>query len=191
MTVAADAKGAAAVREWIEAAAPSHPSLLDEQLRVAELYHVRNVPAAFWIDERGEVVRANDPIYALRRDRATGETTPDTEYRDALRDWVAGGGAVQYAQDAAALAERRGRVELRDVEAATEFRLGVHLAQRGRQAAAQAHFERAHRLRPENWTYRRQAWSFEGAGMDTIMRAIQAPDAPLFYPDLNLKPRRV
>ncbi len=40
-----------------------------------ELYNTRNVPAVFWIDETGVIVRANDPIYIQRRNRETGETT--------------------------------------------------------------------------------------------------------------------
>ena len=67
VTVACDAGGLPAVEEFAKAAAQKHPSALDPDLAVADLYHVRNIPAAFWIDERGRMVRANDPIYAQRR----------------------------------------------------------------------------------------------------------------------------
>jgi hypothetical protein len=75
VTIAADAGGRDVVEPWIQAARPSHLTLLDPDLAVASLYNVRNVPSAFWIDESGRIVRANDPIYVLRRDRATGETS--------------------------------------------------------------------------------------------------------------------
>ena len=66
-----DGRGADVV---ITAAGQQHPSLLDDQLRMAELYDVRNVASAFWIDETGRMVRANDPIYAQRRNRETGRS---------------------------------------------------------------------------------------------------------------------
>jgi len=75
ITIACDAKGNAAVEPFITAARQEHPSLLDVNLHVAELYDARNVPAAFWIDETGRIVRANDPIYAQRRNRDTGEVS--------------------------------------------------------------------------------------------------------------------
>jgi len=36
-------------------------------------------------------VRANDPIYALRRNPTTGETSRNEKYLNAVRDWVANG----------------------------------------------------------------------------------------------------
>ena len=43
--------------------------------------------------------------------------------------------------------------------AAACFELGQHLARAGEMADAAAWFREAHRLQPENWTYKRQAWS--------------------------------
>src|SRR5712692_12127347 len=106
MTVAVDAKGAVAAEPFMTAARQQHPSLLDDKLRVAELYDVRNVPAAFWIDENGRMVRANDPIYAQRRNRETGEVTINQGYLDAVRDWVAKGPASAYTMDAKRLESR-------------------------------------------------------------------------------------
>ncbi len=106
VTIACDAKGKAAAEPFTTAAHQQHPSLLDEKLRVAELYGVRNVPAAFWIDENGRMVRANDPIYAQRRNRETGEVTINQEYLNAVRDWVAKGAASAYTMDAKRLTTR-------------------------------------------------------------------------------------
>jgi hypothetical protein len=184
--VAADARGAIAAQPWIEAAAPGHPSLLDTQLRVADLYNIRNVPAAFWIDEGGDFVRASDPVYVLRRNTETGESTRNEAYLQALRDWAAHGRESSYAQDGKALELRRGSRDRSDEEASASFQLGVYLAQHGHPEAARPHFDRAERLRPDRWTHRRQAWSYAGADRDTIVARIRDPAAPPFYPDLDL-----
>ena len=44
--------------------------------------------------------------------------------------------------------------------AAACFELGQHLHRSGRPDDAVRWFREAHRLQPENWTYKRQAWSF-------------------------------
>src|SRR5258708_18594529 len=51
-------------RPWIEAASPTHPSLIDTEYLVADLYNMVNVPTVLWIDEQGRVVRPNDITYA-------------------------------------------------------------------------------------------------------------------------------
>ena len=47
--------------------------------------------------------------------------------------------------------------------AAAHFELGQHLWQAGDTDGAVVHFNEAHGLQPENWTYKRQAWSLVGA----------------------------
>jgi len=47
-------------REFIERAAPTHPSVIDTEHVVAELYHIVNVPTMIWIDEKGRVCRPHD-----------------------------------------------------------------------------------------------------------------------------------
>ena len=47
-------------RPYIERAHPTHPSLIDSEHRLADLYHIINVPTMVWIDEAGRVVRPND-----------------------------------------------------------------------------------------------------------------------------------
>src|SRR5947207_468966 len=51
ITVAMDSGGAADARQWIEAAKPTHPSLIDIQHVVAELYDWVNRPES-WTFER-------------------------------------------------------------------------------------------------------------------------------------------
>ncbi len=189
VTVAADAKGMAAAEKFIAAANPRHPSLVDQKLQVAELYDARNVPAAFWIDETGRMVRANDPVYAQRRNRETGEVTLNQEYLDAVRDWVAKGQHSSHVMDSARLESRLPALEFDDVLAAAFFHLGTYLALNDQPAAALVHFKRAHALRPENWTYKRQAWSLGDIARDygtTFAEALKDPAAGPFYPPVDL-----
>jgi hypothetical protein len=191
LTIACDAKGNAAVEPFITAAHP-HPSLVDGKLRVAELYDARNVPSAFWIDEGGRIVRANDPIYARRRNRETGEVTVNQEYLDAVRDWVAKGPQSAFLMDQERIASRLPALDAGDVEAAAEFHLGTYLALRSQPGDALVHFKRAHELRPDNWTYKRQAWSFGDIVRDygtTFQEALKDPASGPFYPPLDLTPK--
>ena len=50
--------------------------------------------------------------------------------------------------------------------AAASFELGQHLHRAGHPEAAVPWFREAHRLQPDNWTYKRQAWEF----VDPIMQ---------------------
>jgi hypothetical protein len=189
VTIACDAKGSAAAEPFITAARQQHPSLVDEKLRVAELYDVRNVPSIFWIDESGRMVRANDPVYAQRRNRETGETTTNDEYLNAVRDWVANGANSAYLMDEGRLDSRLPDLEFDDVAAAASFQLGTYLALHDKSADALVHFKRAHALRPENWTYKRQAWSLGDIERDygtTFQEALKDPAAGPFYPPLDL-----
>ncbi len=47
-------------RPFIEGAKATHPSLIDTEHRLAELYHIVNVPTIIWIDEQGRVCRPHD-----------------------------------------------------------------------------------------------------------------------------------
>ena len=66
VTVALDAGGAEAAKPFVDKAAPSHPSLLDEGHVVDELFGVVNVPNGVWIDEDGMVVRPAEPAFPGR-----------------------------------------------------------------------------------------------------------------------------
>jgi hypothetical protein len=190
LTVASDAKGRTAVEPFTTAARQQHPSVIDDKLRVAELYDVRNVPSAFWIDESGRMVRAGDPIYAQRRNRETGELTVNNEYLDAVRDWVVNGPKSSYLMDQKRLESRLPALDFDDVAAAASFHLGTYLALHGHPEEALAQFKRAHALRPENWTYKRQAWNLGDIERDygtTFQEAIKDPASGSFYPPLDLK----
>src|SRR5258708_32920720 len=65
-TVALDTAGTEAVRPWMEAANPDHPSLIDQAHLLDELLGVVNVPNGVWIDEQGMIVRPPEPAYPRR-----------------------------------------------------------------------------------------------------------------------------
>ena len=189
ISVACDTKGAEAAESWIRAANPQHPSLIDTQHRVPELYSTRNVPAAFWIDEDGRIVRANDPIFARQRSRDTEEVTINEEYLNALRDWVENGAKSIYLQDEVATQTRMMPPTMEDAQAMTYFRLGTYLTQTGHNEDAVAHFKQAQALKPQNWNYKRQAWNLGDIERDygtTLQVARQDPDSQPFRPPLDL-----
>jgi tetratricopeptide (TPR) repeat protein len=179
--------GREAGQQFIDAAKPTHPSLIDENFVVAGLYNTKNVPAAFWIDEAGAIVRANDPIYIQRRNRETGETTINERYLNALRDWVAKGPASVYVTPPDETTRRLGEPDADNELAMAHFRLGSYLSQAGHKDAAVQHFKRAHALKPDNWNYKRQAWNLGNIEQDygTTFQQEMQKGIP-FYPPLQM-----
>jgi tetratricopeptide (TPR) repeat protein len=185
--VAVDSKGWDVLKPFTEAAGTKHPSLLDQQFLVAELYNAKNVPAAFWIDEGGRIVRANDPIYAQRRNRETGETTTNERYLNAVRDWVAKGDASIYVTRPEETGKRMGEPDVDNARAMVHFRLGAYLESHGRHEEAVEELKRAHALKPDNWNLKRQAWNLGNIEQDfgtTFQQELQK-GIP-FYPPLEL-----
>ena len=178
VTVALDTGGADAAGSWIDAAAPEHPSLIDEAHRLDELLGIVNVPMGVWVDEDGIIVRPPEvahpgravlgdmlrehglpkdaPPLLIETLREAGKFTVDpTKYAAALRDWD----AHALPPEEVVARSRPRPPELS--EAAAHFELGQHLHRAGEVDGAREHFRAAHRLDPDNWTYKRQAWSFE------------------------------
>jgi hypothetical protein len=163
---------------WIDAAEPTHPSLIDTTHVTDELFGFVNIPMAVWINEDGTIVRpaegASIERSALRDmeipdglperlDRILREVKkiPDnaTDYRAAIIDWVQHGGTSRYAltpDEVVARSQPRGADEAR---AAACFELGEHLLRTVGHDAAVPWWREAHRLYPGNWTYKRQAWT--------------------------------
>ena len=176
ITVAMDSGGADDVRQWIEAARATHPSLIDARHHVAELFGWVNVPSNAWIDEDGHLVRPNDPGFAGEYFRNMMEPDFDfhammkeygrmrDRYLDAVRDWVANGPASRWALTPDAVRTRLSAPNPDHARAAALFRLGTLLHERGRRDDAQAAFAEAKRLRPESWNFKRQAWHLEEPG---------------------------
>jgi hypothetical protein len=168
---------------WIAAAKPTYPTLIDRELRLAELYGIVNVPQAVWIDEAGRIVRPAEPAGAYegfrQMNRATREMPEEVAqrtarakalYLDAIRDW-----ARQGARSAYAFTPEQARAHLPAVteDAATAqamFRLAQFLIRHGEQAEAERWIREASRLHPESWCIWRQ-----GAGVTELGLAAQ-PD---------------
>jgi hypothetical protein len=180
VTVALDVEPEAA-RPWIERARPEHPSLIDRAHVVDELFGVVNVPNGVWIDEEGLIVRPAEPAFPERPDPPSwqGERplpeglsdhmravllearkirTEPRKYTAALRDWVARGKDSPFALPPDEVIARSGRRGTAEATAAAHFELGQHLWRLGRTDLAVPHWRAAHRLQPDNWTYKRQAW---------------------------------
>ncbi len=183
VTVALDVGGVEHAGSWIDKAQPAHPALIDETHVLDELLGVLNVPSGIWIDEDGMLVRPPEPAWpgkAMFREQLKGLKLPDdvdpaitralevtAELKidpaaplERLRDWVARGAASPYAMtpdEVIAASRPRGAGQS---AAAAHFELGQHLWRAGDEDGAVAHFKEAHRLQPDNWTYKRQAWQF-------------------------------
>ncbi len=201
VAVALDAGGPDAVREFIRppepilvpapmqaimgwspeqyagAAAPTYPCLIDEKHVVAELYDMKNVPMAVWIDEEGRIVRPAEPAgatdgfrsmdrttYTLPSDVADAGRAARARYVAALRDWVERGSASRFALSEDDARERVAGPTATDALAAASFRLGQYLRERGNPELAKPWFDEAARLCPDRWTYFRQALQLEKVG---------------------------
>jgi hypothetical protein len=184
VTVALDAGGVKAAAPFIDAASPEHPSLIDEAHVLDSLLGLYNVPMAVWIDEDGVLVRPPEvahpgrnvlremmlehgipedaPQYVLDMLAETAKIRVKPErYGAALRDWAEKGAESEFALSPDDVVERSRPRPPEVSAAAAHFELGQHLHAAGELDAARAHFRESHRLDPGNWTYRRQAWSFE------------------------------
>lgn len=184
VTIALDADPEAA-RPWIAAAQPEHPSLIDRAHLVDELFGIVNVPSSVWIDEAGTIVRPPETAYPKRpyfldrvippdatprqaaRMAETKKMRVDAEaYMAALRDWVAHGAESRFALSPEAVLDRSRPRPVEEGMAAAHFELGQHLYCTGRSDDAVRHFRDAHRLQPDNWTYKRQAWTLADPNQD-------------------------
>jgi hypothetical protein len=145
-------------RPFIEAAKPSHPSVIDTEHRVAELYHIVNVPTMIWIDEQGQICRPHDAQFGT--DTFTQFHGKRSEpYLEMIRAWVRQG------EGALSPDEVRAHHPLPTAEtqlARAERSLARHLHETGRSEAAERHFERAGQLSPKDWTIRRGSMPMRG-----------------------------
>ncbi len=178
--------GADGCREFIEAANPEHPSLLDTDHVLERAFGVVNIPNVVWIDEAGMIVRPAEPgwggpqeypewLASIMEDRAKQAEAEGKDpmaalragqdrdsYADAIRDWATSGAASRFAMTpdhVVAASQPRGADQS---AAAAHFELGARLWRDGDRDGAYQHWRATHRLDPSNWTYKRQAWSLVG-----------------------------
>jgi tetratricopeptide (TPR) repeat protein len=100
------------------------------------------------------------PLLAeMLREAQKLEVDPEP-YLAALRDWVAHGAESRSALSPEEVVARSAPRDADRARAAACFELGQYLYRNGAPDDAVAWFRKAHRLQPENWTYKRQAWTF-------------------------------
>jgi hypothetical protein len=164
---------------WIDAASPTHPSLVDPSHLTDELFGFTNVPMAVWIDEQGVIVRPAEQAAIERsglRDIDIPEGLPDRmrvmfeqvkaipdpseAYRAAILDWVTNGTASPFVLSPDEVVARSRPIGADEARAAACFELGQHLWRIEGNDAAVPWWREAHRLDPSNWTYKRNAWTF-------------------------------
>ena len=179
VTVALDIDVEAA-RPWIEAAHPHHPTVIDRSHILDELLGVVQVPTGVWINEERMIVRppetapgmtltemfeqmgrpVDEPPELTAQIEASMELQLDrAPYQAAIRDWVDRGPASPYALTPDEVVARSRPRSAEVAQAAACFELGQHLHRCGHPTDAVRWFRETHRLQPDNWTYRRQAWS--------------------------------
>ena len=151
-------KSAEDARPFIEAAAPTHPSLIDSEHRVADLYRIINVPTVIWIDEHGRIVRPNDVAFGTDTFKAlTGiESEP---HLAAVRAWVKND-VLPF--DEQQTRERQVLPTAEEQLARAEFGLAWYLHRAGSPEAAEHHFIRAGELAPHDFTIRRGSMPIRG-----------------------------
>ena len=192
MTVALDVNPEHAY-PWIDVARPTHPSLIDTAHATGELFGFVNIPMAIWIDEDGNLVRPAEaasiersPMVDMeipdglpdRLDRAFREIKkfPDVAdaYRAAIVDWAHKGAASSFALSADEVVARSQPRPNTHARAAACFEMGQYLLHTVGHDAAVPWWREAHALFPENWTYKRQAWTLvttpEGATENDLMQ---------------------
>jgi hypothetical protein len=221
VSVALDLGGVDAVRPWVEAASPTHPTLIDQAHVTDELLGFVNVPMAVWIDEDGMLVQpahVAQVVVPPGADRPLPDNLPDdlrklletvraiprtaAEYVPALKDWAANGAASGFALTPDQVVARSKERPPEHAEAAACFELAQHVWRLGDHDGAVPWFRRAHELAPDNWTYKRQAWTLAttapGQPSDLLQPPtdlyegswyadVSAAGAEHYYPPLQLR----
>lgn len=194
VTVGLDAAGADECRPFIEAAHPEHPSLVDTAHISSERFGLLNIPNAVWIDEEGVIVRPAEPAdpRGERSDRPyrpldgmpdhmneilaeASRIKVDERYPHMIRDWVENGASSRYVLPPDEVVRRSQPRDASVSAGEAHFELGAHLWQAGRRDRAVEHWREAHRLHPDNFAYKRQAWSLAAEGAGPFARYWQGP----------------
>ncbi len=195
VTVALDANPELAY-PWIDAASPTHVSLIDRSHATGGQLGFTNVPMAMWVNEHGIIVRPAEaasvqpnslrgkPLPEGLPDRITARLEIVQQFEDgsegylaALRDWAVHGDASSFVLAEDVVLERSQPRPMEHAQAAACFELGEAAYTDGGLEAAAPWWREAHRLEPANWTYKRQAWTLASTASGQPSDLIQEPTA--------------
>lgn len=188
VTVGLDTLGVEGCKAFIDAANPQHPSLIDQHHVMADLFGVVNIPSSIWIDENGMIVRPAEAAPAPPKpdQKGVGGTNMEVptnvperlkqmmgeaakipnnqaEYHAALQDWIEKGADSEFVMSPEKVIDRSRPRDEKSALGHAHFELAAELEMRGNHDLAIKHFRKAHKLVPDSWTFRRQAWSLEKA----------------------------
>jgi hypothetical protein len=159
--------GPEVARPFVDAAASTHPSLIDQTHYMDARFGVTNIPQVMWVDENSTIVRPPEPASplavgdaALQMEELIGRSDERERYVAMVRDWVAKGPDSTHALSPDQVVARSQARSPELSQAAAHFELAQHVwRSEGLSERALAHFNAAHELQPENITYKRQAYS--------------------------------
>lgn len=192
IAVAMDSRGAKSAGGPIRKSKATHPSLIDQDHLVADLYNMVNVPQAVWIDEDGRIVRPVEVpgaalSFNLKKMRALRAL-----YLDAIRDWVRNGASSEYAFSADEAREHLPAFTDEIALAHANFHLGRHLWDHGDRDEAMRFLRTATELNPDSWNFFRQMKNLQhilgSGGPEFFARARRAAKAGKAYyavPDIE------
>jgi hypothetical protein len=159
--------GSEVARPFVEAAASTHPSLIDQTHYMDARFGVTNIPQVIWINEHSTIVRPPEPASpmpigdaALQMVELVGRMEERAHYVAMVRDWVQNGSESRYALSPDQVIDRSQARSPALSQAAAHFELAQHLwRQEGFSDRVIAHCNAAHELHPDNITYKRQVYS--------------------------------
>ena len=162
-------------------------SLIDSTHTTVSHLNFRNVPMALWVNEDGTIALAahHSPVTPGWGDRPIPEGIPPRmagriellkaatdrhlEYLATLRRWVETGEAPSPSHETLNPAQ---------AQAMAAFELGDHFRLTGDTAAMVECWRAAHRLDPDNWSAKRQAWSLVTTPTDGPRDLVQEDTGP-------------
>jgi hypothetical protein len=184
------------------------------------LFGITNVPFGLWVDETGTIVRPPEVAFAPQDERSDGEAqraalaqmieqlppdrravveamtrntavTDRDKYAVAVRDWVANGANSTFVLSSEQVRDRSRALPWAAALAAAEFELAAQLHIAGHKLDAVPHFQEAHRLDPDNWSYAREAFSLVDESMGDpygtdLLAEVARVGTDTFYPSLDM-----
>lgn len=205
VSVAMDANVEAA-RPWVEEAAPTYVTLIDQNHLLSSLYNMVNVPQAVWIDEHGRVVRPTETggsIDILREfDLEAGGFKPEAQqraqrakatYLDAVKDWAVNGSRSKFAFDPDRARAHVCPMSDQAALAHTKFQLGRYLARHGRADEAEALFAECRELHPDSWNIFRETTEKMDTGIaagEAFWNKVMSLGETPYYADIDMEGMR-